>query len=228
MNKRLLAALALVSGAVGLTACTKTEAPPAAAAPAPVAAALTAAAPAVLTAAPAEAAPAPAAVAAPAPAAAPGVLAVQGFGVAVPASWAAQPTSSSMRFAQFVIPAAGTAEGGEVAAFFFPTGNGGTHEMNIERWASQFTAADGSPAKPVVTVTKSGNTEVTLVELKGNYARGVGMGPEGQAGKPNQTLMVAMVEIPAGRITLQIYGPSKTVAAQRDNFLKVAHGFKPI
>lgn len=218
MNKRLLAALAIVSG---LSACSKTEVPAAAAAPAPTSAVAVAEAPAAaLPAAPAEAAPAPAA-------AAPGVLAVQGFGAPVPASWTPAPTSSSMRFAQFVIPAAGTAEGGEVAAFFFPTGNGGSHDMNIERWTSQFSAADGKPAKPAVTVSKSGDTEVTLVELKGSYARGVGMGPDGQA-KPNQTLMVAMVEIPGGRITLQIYGPNKTVAAQRDNFLKVARGFKPV
>lgn len=228
MNKRLLAALAIVTGTASLVACTKTDAPvtPATAAPvaaAPAAAAAPEAAPAVLSGAPV-AAEAPAAATPPAA----GVLSVQGFGVAVPASWAPAPTSSSMRFAQFVIPAAGTAEGGEVAAFFFNTGNGGTQEMNIERWTSQFTGADGQPAKPEVTVTKNGQTQVTLVELKGNYARGVGMGPDGQAHKPNQTLMVAMVEIPAGRITLQIYGPNKTVAAQRDNFLKVARGFKPV
>jgi hypothetical protein len=224
MNKRLLAALAIVSG---LSACSKTEVPPAVAAPAPAAAVAVAEAPAAaLPAAPAEAAPAPAPAPAPA-AAAPAMLSVQGFGAPVPAAWTPAPTSSSMRFAQFVIPAAGTAEGGEVAAFFFPTGNGGTHDMNIERWTSQFSAADGKPAKPAVTVSKSGDTEVTLVELKGSYARGVGMGPDGQA-KPNQTLMVAMVEIPGGRITLQIYGPNKTVAAQRDNFLKVARGFKPV
>ena len=61
---------------------------------------------------------------------------------------------------------------------------------------------------------------------KGNYARGVSMGTPGQA-KPDQALLVAIVKTAAGRITLQMYGPNKTVSAQRDNFLKLAKGFRP-
>jgi hypothetical protein len=38
--------------------------------------------------------------------------------------------------------------------------------------------------------------------------------------------MVAMVEAPIGRITLQRCGPNKTVVAQRDSFLKLAKGFR--
>jgi len=129
-----------------------------------------------------------------------------------------------MRVAQFALPAVTGADAGELAAYFFPTGQGGSHQANIERWSSQFTDASGKTVVPKITTSKSGDMEVTLVELQGTYSRGVGMGTTGEA-KPDQTLMVAMVETTIGRITLQMYGPSKTLSAQRDGFMKLAKGF---
>jgi hypothetical protein len=176
-----------------------------------------------------EAATAQKAVVAPAaPAVAPAGLAdklvIQGFASTVPSSWTPSQPSSPMRVAQFALPAAPGADAGELAAYFFPTGQGGSHQANIERWASQFTDANGKPVAPKVSTNKSGDMEVTVVELQGTYSRGVGMGPTGDA-KPDQTLMVAMVETTIGRITLQMYGPNKTLSAQRDGFLKLAKGF---
>lgn len=153
-------------------------------------------------------------------------LVIQGFAAPVPASWVPTQPSSTMRVAQFSLPAAAGAEAGELAAFFFPTGQGGSQEANIERWVSQFSGADGKPVSPKISSSQSGDMTVTLVELQGTYARGVGMGPAGEA-KPNQTLLVALVETAVGRITLQTYGPSKTIAAQRDSFIKLAKGFRP-
>lgn len=153
-------------------------------------------------------------------------LVIQGFAAPVPAAWVRSQPASTMRVAQFALPPAGGAEAGELVAYFFPSGQGGPHQANIERWASQFVSADGKPVTPKVSTRKAGDTEVTLVELHGTYARGVGMGPTGDA-KPDQSLVTAMVETAIGRITLQMYGPSKTVAAQRDNFLKLAQGFHP-
>jgi hypothetical protein len=154
-------------------------------------------------------------------------LVIRGFAAKLPAAWTPTQPSSSMRVAQFAIPSAKGAEPGEVAVFYFAPGQGGSHDANIERWSSQFTGPGGLPVMPQTSVSKSGDTEVTLVELQGNYSRGIGMGPAG-APQPDQTLLVAMVEAPIGRITLQLYGPSKTVAAQRDNFLKLAKGFRPV
>ena len=169
-----------------------------------------------------------AAPAAPVVAAAPAIpISVQGYTALAPAGWIAEAPSSSMRFAQFAVPAALAQDAGEVAAFFFPPGQGGSQQANIERWTSQFAGPDGKAAIPAVTSDNSGALAVTLVELSGLYARGVGMGPAGEA-KPGQTLLIALVETPAGRITLQIYGPSKTVAAHRDGFVKLAKGFRPV
>ena len=153
-------------------------------------------------------------------------LVIQGYASHVPATWTPTQLSSTMRVAQFALPAAAGAEAGELAAFFFPAGKGGSHEANIERWASQFAKADGKPATPKISTSKHGDTKLTLVELQGTYSRGVGMGPTGDA-KPEQSLLVAMVETPVGRIVLQMYGPSKTVSAQRNSFLTLAKGFSP-
>jgi hypothetical protein len=155
----------------------------------------------------------------------PDKLVIRGFAATLPATWMPTQPSSSMRVAQFAIPPAKGAEPGEVAVFYFAPGQGGSHDANIERWSSQFTGPGGLPVMPQTSVSKSGDTEITLVELQGNYSRGIGMGPAGEP-RPDQALLVAMVEAPIGRITLQLYGPSKTVAAQRDNFLKLAKGFR--
>ena len=202
--------LAAASGTIFLTACGQSSTP-----------AADTKGPAAATVQPAVAAPtqAPAT-----PAEQSGKLVIQGYASSVPGSWTPSQPSSPMRVAQFALPAATGADVGELAAYFFPTGQGGSHQANIERWSSQFTDAGGKTVVPKITTSKSGDVEVTLVELQGTYSRGVGMGPTGEA-KPDQTLMVAMVETAIGRITLQMYGPSKTLSAQRDGFMKLAKGF---
>lgn len=154
-------------------------------------------------------------------------LVVNGLASQVPAAWMATQPSSTMRVAQFALPPADGAEAGELAVFFFPTGQGGSHEANIQRWGSQFSGDDGKPVAPKVSVEKSGDAELTLVELHGTYARGVGMGPTGDA-RPGQSLLVALVETNVGRITLQMYGPAKTVSLHRDGFIKFAKNFRPV
>ena len=226
MNSRNLAVLAIVVGSLVVTACGEPK-PPAAEGntqPTPGAQSSAPQTPAPVVAAPTQV-PAAAAAAA-APLASSAQLIIQGFAAPVPSAWTRSQPASTMRVAQFSLPPAGGADAGELVAYFFPSGQGGPHDANIERWASQFVSADGKPVAPAVKTVKAGDTEVTLVELHGTYARGVGMGPTGDA-KPDQSLLSAMVETSIGRITLQMYGPSKTVAAQRNNFLKLAQGFRP-
>ena len=219
MNPRLLAIAALAASSLALAACGKSDQPGTSSQAQP-------AAPQAAASQAAEAA------AAQMPNAVGGAevksdkLVVQGLASQIPAAWTPTPLSSTLRVAQFGLPAVAGAEPGEVAVYFFPVGQGGSQEANIERWSSQFTGADGKPVAPATSKSKSGDIEVTVVELQGSYARGVGMGPSGDA-KPDQTLMVAMTEAPVGRITMQMYGPNKTVAAQRDNFIKLAKGFRP-
>ena len=66
---------------------------------------------------------------------------------------------------------------------------------------------------------------VTTVELTGSYARGAGMGPQGAA-RPDQTLLVAIVETSKGNLSFQLHGVSATVGANREAFLTMVRGIK--
>jgi hypothetical protein len=135
-----------------------------------------------------------------------------------PASWVPQQPANNMRLAQFTIPPAAGAEPGEAVVFHFPAGAGGSPAENIGRWTSQFAGADGQPVQPTIRQQAIGKLAVTLVELNGTYSRGVGMG-QGIAGKPNQTLLAAIVITPDQRnITFHAYGPQATIGAQKKAF----------
>jgi hypothetical protein len=143
----------------------------------------------------------------------------------VPAQWASQPPANAMRLAQFQVPGASGEGDAEVIFFYFGQGEGGSVEDNIERWQSQFTSPDGNSIKPVVQHLAVGGMPVTTVELSGSYARVMGMGSEG-APTPDQMLLVAIVETPQGNLTIQLHGPSATVAANREGFLAMVRGIK--
>lgn len=136
----------------------------------------------------------------------------------IPLSWVPTPPANSMRLAEFQAPTAGQAPA-EAVVFFFPPGQGGPQDMNIARWASQFTDDKGGPAKPVVSKAIINNMAVTRVELSGNYSRGVGMGTTEGAIKPNQVLLAAIITTPTqGNVTLHFFGPQASVKKQRSAF----------
>lgn len=136
----------------------------------------------------------------------------------IPLSWVPTPPANSMRLAEFQAPIAGQAPA-EAVVFFFPPGQGGPQDLNIARWASQFTDDKGGPAKPVVSKAIINNMAVTRVELSGNYSRGVGMGAAEGAGKPNQVLLAAIITTPTqGNVTLHFFGPQASVKKQRSAF----------
>jgi hypothetical protein len=98
----------------------------------------------------------------------------------VPAEWVSGQPSSTMRLLQFDIPGGEGGDGAQFVVYFFGPGQGGSLDANLERWASQFSGPDGKPVEPVVTPLKS-TMPATLVELRGSYARNVGMGQSGDA-----------------------------------------------
>lgn len=154
-----------------------------------------------------------------------GSFSFMGYTAPVPKDWEPQPPGSSMRVGQYRVPAAKGSSDAEAVLFYFGKGQGGSVEANVERWVSQFSATDGRPVSPHVEKLKVNGLAVTTVELSGNYARGAGMGPQGDT-KANQTLLVAVIETPDGNITLQLYGPKETVAAHRKGFEALVRGFK--
>lgn len=152
-------------------------------------------------------------------------LSLLGYSMPVPRTWQPQPPSSNMRAAQYRVPAAKGKGDAEAVVFYFGKGGAGSVAANTERWTSQFTSPDGKPVKPKLASHKIRDIPVTTVELQGTYARGVGMGQAG-AGKPGQTLLVAVIEAPEGSITLQLHGDRDAVEAHRKGFDAMWRGFK--
>jgi hypothetical protein len=144
----------------------------------------------------------------------------------VGADWEAQQPTSMMRLLQYGIPGAGGDGVGTFVVYHFGIGQGGSIEANIERWQSQFSTADGGPVEPVVTTFKAGELPVTLVELKGSYARSLGIGQR-VAAQPDQTLLAAVVETAQGNLFAQMHGPTASVAAQRAAFEAFLRGLRP-
>lgn len=150
-----------------------------------------------------------AALAAPVPAA---TLRVLGLDGPVPGEWRPQPPSSSMRLAQALVP-----PDASFVVYYFGPGQGGSVALNVARWQSQFSRADGTPVQPLVREIEVQGMPVTRVELRGDYARGVGT----NAAAPvlgDHVLLAAVVQTPRGALFVHLYGPAATVDAASADF----------
>jgi hypothetical protein len=148
------------------------------------------------------------------------------FESVVDGAWEYEQPTSTMRLLQFRVIGAGDGSNASFVVYYFGPGQGGSKEANIERWQSQFTTADGGPVEPVVTTSKAGDLPVTLVELRGSYARSLGMGQRVDP-QPDQTLLAGIVETPKGNLFAQLHGPTATVAPARRAFEGFLAGLKP-
>ncbi|MGE3839948.1 MAG: hypothetical protein AB7I50_00025 [Vicinamibacterales bacterium] len=131
-----------------------------------------------------------------------------------PTGWTAQPPSSSMRHAQWLLPkAAGEPEDATAVIFFFGQGEGGSVADNLDRWASQMVQTGGKPgtAQQAKTTTFSvGGVKVTTLDLSGAYAGGMGSGQAASAGRSR--MKAAVVETSAGNYFVRVLGGEKTIA----------------
>jgi hypothetical protein len=148
------------------------------------------------------------------------------YAAPVPAGWIAEQPASSMRLVQYRVPGTGD-EQARFVIYYFGQGQGGSVEANVARWQSQFRGPDGGAVEPVVERFTAHGNAVTLVELMGNYARGVGAGP-GEDFKQNQTLLAAVVETPSGSFYPQLHGPSPLVAQQKAAFRAFLRGLRSV
>jgi hypothetical protein len=144
----------------------------------------------------------------------------------VGAGWEQEQPTSTMRLLQYRIPGTGGAANAAFIVYYFGPGQGGSNAANIERWQSQFTTADGGPVEPIVATSKAGDLPVTLVELRGSYARSLGMGQRGEV-QQDQTLLAGIVETPRGSLFAQLHGPTATVVPARADFEAFLAGLKP-
>jgi hypothetical protein len=137
-----------------------------------------------------------------------------------PPTWKAQP-ERPMRAATYAVPkAAGDAEDGECAVFYFGAGQGGSVDANIKRWIAQFEAPGGGPADALAKTSKSkvNGLAVTRIDLSGTYKPAGGPMMKATGSKPGYRLLGAIVEAPEGAVFFKFTGPAKTVAAQQPGF----------
>lgn len=135
-----------------------------------------------------------------------------------PAGWKDEPPTSSMRKAQYRIPAVkGDAEDAECAVFYFGTGQGGSAQANAKRWVDQFSQPDGSSSqsRSTIEVRSINGNQVMFVRVAGIY-NPMAMPGTAQAGpKPGYAMIGAIVSTPDAPWFFKMTGPQKTVEASK-------------
>lgn len=137
----------------------------------------------------------------------------------VPARWEGQP-ARMMRVATYLIPKAeGDDEPGECAVFFFGQGQGGSVDLNLQRWRDQFETESGGQPSLAERKSTINDLAVTTVSLAGTYL--ASMGPMFQSGavkKPGYRMLGAIIEAPEGNVFVKLTGPEKTVLGAEGEF----------
>jgi len=142
-----------------------------------------------------------------------------------PADWVAETPSSSMRKAQYKVP--GPGGDAECAVFYFGPGQGGDPMANAERWASQFTDANGKPAMDTMKTRQEtvGKIQVLVVQAHGTYQAGSMMGGPSQA-RPGSALLAAVAQGPDANWFFKLVGPQATIDAQQAAFEKLLQSLR--
>ena len=199
----------LVPLALACAACKSN--PPATAKPAPVA--------------PTAAKPAPAPVAEPKPAAAPAPALV----LTPQQGWVVEPPANAMRKGQYTLPhAEGDSEDATLVVHYFG-GQGGSKDVNLKRWASQFEQPDGSSSEEKLkssTRTIAG-LEVFDADLSGTYVAETAPGSGVHLNKPGWRMLAAIVETKEGPWYFKLVGPAATIAKWEPSYQAFMQALKP-
>jgi hypothetical protein len=153
----------------------------------------------------------------------------QAAGIAwtVPDGWNVEPPRS-MRIATYRIHAiAGDPEDAECAVYFFGSGQGGTVDANLDRWAHQFRAPNSQtpPFKMERRIIKG--LTVSTITATGTYLGGGGMMAQEETNKPNFRMRGAIAQAPAGLVFFKLVGPLNTVAAAESDFSSMLNSLHP-
>ncbi len=127
-----------------------------------------------------------------------------------PQEWEAQPSSSAMRKAQYIVP--GPGGDGELVVFRFPGGAGGV-EANVARWKGQFKVPEGKTAADLGTTRtfEAGTLKVTWVDITGHYAAPAQPGSTTMVEEPDSRMIAAIVEGSGDPLFFKLFGPTKTI-----------------
>lgn len=141
-----------------------------------------------------------------------------------PAGWQRVALNNPMRKATYRVPkSAGDPEDAELAVFYFGPGQGGSVQANVDRWVAQFQGIKPDDVKRADR-TAHGLRQHTVEIEKGTFSAGMPGGPTRL--KENFGLLGGIVESPSGPYFFKLTGPTQTVQAARESFLKLLDSVK--
>ena len=144
----------------------------------------------------------------------------------LPAGWESVPPSSSMRRAQFSIPAAEENQSGEVTVFYFGP-DAGSVEANITRWMNQFQQADGQPILAEQIHREQLHVKgmpITMVSFKGTQRPSSMPGMPATGEMPGYMNISGIVLSPDGPWFFKGTGPEVTMESQLEAFKTLFNG----
>ena len=159
-----------------------------------------------------------------------------GLTFSVPKAWTASTPTSSMRAAQYTLPAEKETDAPELVLYFFGEGQGGDAQANVDRWIGQMQQPDGKPSagRAKKETRKVGEYKVTLVSIDGTYAGMGGMmgmtasNPhDAAAPKPNYRLWAAVIEGKGGPWFFKGTGPRVAMQQAEKALNAMVASFKP-
>ncbi|HOL96008.1 MAG TPA: hypothetical protein PLH79_16785 [bacterium] len=137
-------------------------------------------------------------------------------------AWKIEPPKSSMRAAQFRVPAKEGASGdGELAIF---QGIGGSAEDNIQRWIAQMANPEG---EPVIETKQVGPLSVQLLDVTGSFTDTMMGGGTGQPLTGYRMLAAVVEGHPMGPWHFKLIGPKETLEQAKPAFEALIASLKP-
>jgi hypothetical protein len=150
-----------------------------------------------------------------------GALKLGPFTMNAPAGWTEKAVTSSMRVAQFTLPAKPGAEA-ELVIYYFGADGAGSVQDNLDRWVGQFTQPDG---KPKIETVKLAGQDATIVSISGHFSAQA-MAGNAAVDKDDQALLGAIVASPSGPYYFKLVGAKPTVAANEAKFRDMLKSIK--
>ncbi|MDA0336437.1 MAG: hypothetical protein O2782_14835 [bacterium] len=142
-----------------------------------------------------------------------------GVATRVPDGWVSEKPTSSMRLAQYAIPAAHGGEGASLAVF---AGNMGSVDDNVSRWIGQVSQPDGSDSVSKAKrweAESDGGLAATFVDVSGTFSGGMGMG--GDEEMADHRVLGAIVHTGSTFLYLKLTGPGVEVADVQKAFVQM-------
>lgn len=146
-----------------------------------------------------------------------------------PAAWVSEPSSSSMRVAQYRLPrAAGDGEDASLIVYYFGQGQGGSAQANLDRWIGQMEQPGGGSSKEKAKTEKMtvNGLDVTLLDVTGTYTAEMTPGSGNQQNKPGSRMRAAMIDTPKGAYFVKLVGPEKTIARWDGEYMSFIRSFE--